>query len=421
MRNGADAVGWFKDLFSRKSTEVEKADDTGAWQRSASPAGGVTLSNELYATEAAVRTVTSFIADNVASMPVKAYRKLDTGDRVEADGSRLSLLLKQPSVLPGVTRYQLFRSLLLDGLLNDRYAAIVANTDGRLWLRRIPPRCFDLQVNAAEEVTGLNVTLDGSTRTIALPNSAVLLGIGYGADAATPIPATLRSMLQEAKELADYRRSIAKNAGRMSAYVYTPAGTEVSDDEIESFAHAMREYTNGGARQGGMPMLFGGAEIRGLDTFKPCDVNDLQARTDIAIQVCNAYHISPENVGYRTGTKSNVSEYKQELWSVELMPYICAFEEQLNAVLPAVTGEPDLYVELSVDAKLRGTLETQYQAFSTASGRSFLTTNEVRRMMNRPAVPGGDDLVTPLNVLTGSQPSPQDGGRTLEAQEGTNR
>ncbi|MDU4039910.1 MAG: phage portal protein, partial [Bifidobacterium dentium] len=43
--------------------------------------------------------------------------------------------------------------------------------------------------------------------------------------------------------------------------------------------------------------------------------------------------------------------------------------------------------------------------------------NQARRFLDMPAVDGGDELITPLNVATGGQPSPQDGGRTQNAQE----
>ena len=100
------------------------------------------------------------------------------------------------------------------------------------------------------------------------------------------------------------------------------------------------------------------------------------------------------------------------------MPYIVQFEQALNMTLPAITGQAYAWIEANVDAKLRGTFSEQYQALSTATGRPFMTTNEARRLLNRPQVPEGDQLVTPLNVSEGGQPSPQDGGRTQTAQEG---
>ena len=162
-----------------------------------------------------------------------------------------------------------------------------------------------------------------------------------------------------------------------------------------------------------------GMELHVLDAFKPVDVADLDARDKINVQVCNAYHISPENVGFRTGNKSSIQAYKEQLWNVELRPYIVAFEQALNKALPSALGEVGSWVEANLDAQLRGTTSEQYQALSTATGRPFMATDEARRIVNLPTLGDGYDRpITPLNVTEGGQPSPQDGGRTQNAQEG---
>ena len=175
----------------------------------------------------------------------------------------------------------------------------------------------------------------------------------------------------------------------------------------------------GGGMAGTWPVFKDGMEIRTVENlFKPVDMADLEAREKINEQVCLAFQISPENIGFRTGTNSNISAYKEKLWNVELLPYLVAFEEALNLTLPEAVGEPDCYIKANLDAKLRGTMETQYQALSTATGRPFMTTDEARELLDRPKLPGGDQLITPLNVSEGGQPSPQDGGQTQNAQQG---
>ena len=181
----------------------------------------------------------------------------------------------------------------------------------------------------------------------------------------------------------------------------------------------MRAYRKGGGREGGWPLLEDGMELHALDAFKPVDVADLDARDKINVTVCNAYHISPENVGFRTGNKSSVQAYKEQLWNVELRPYIVAFEQVLNKALPPALGEAGTWVEANLDAQLRGTTSEQYQALSTATGRPFMATDEARRILSLPTLGDGYDRpITPLNVTEGGQPSPQDGGRTQNAQEG---
>lgn len=413
-----DAVGW----FTRKKTgPVRYGTGNDGWQSSQEPASTPTLV-DVYGAEPAVRTVVDFIARNIASLPFKAYHKQTDGDRIEVTTGSLARLIARPSTQPGQTRFTFFNALILDGLLYDRFMCFVVRSDDGLALRRIAPRNFSLTTNGNDEVTGVTVTVNGHSEELALPNAAVVLSTGYASQGvAAPITRTLADLLAEAREMADYRRSIAKYGGRFDRYVFRPAGCPWENQEAyDDFVQGLRNYKRGGGMEGQMPALADGMEIRSVpDGFKPVDVADLDARDRIAITVCNAYHISPENLGLRDGTKSSVEAHKDELWNIELMPYIAAFEQALNNVLPAICGHPDQYVEANIDAKLRGTLETQYQALSTATGRPFMTANEARRLMNRPAVPEGDQLITPLNVTIGGQPSPQDGGVTQAAQEGT--
>ena len=389
------------------------------WQASPRPSATPSDTAGLYATEYAVRTVTDFIASNIASLPFKAYVQQANGDRAEiAGGTPLASMLAHPSGITGQTRFTLFKALLLDQLLTGSMCATVTHTATGYGLRRILPSNYSIRVNGNEEPTALDVTIDGHSSTLRLPNAAVLLSHGYNPDTAG-VPATLRDLLEEGRALAEYRRQIALNGGRVSAYISRPKEMPWPSQEAQDeFVQGMRAYVGKGGREGGWPLLNDGMEIKTVDAFKPVDVNDLEARDRINIAVCNAYHVSPENLGFRTGTNSNIQAYKEQLWAVELMPYIVQFEQALNMTLPAITGQPDAWIEANVDAKLRGTFSEQYQALSTATGRPFMTTNEARRLLNRPQVPEGDQLITPLNVSEGGQPSPQDGGRTQQAQEG---
>lgn len=148
--------------------------------------------------------------------------------------------------------------------------------------------------------------------------------------------------------------------------------------------------------------------IESLSMFKPIDVDDLAARDKVKIDVANAYGIPPELMGLREGNFSNVESLRRMLFGTYLRPYISAFEQAINRGLRAYADAGE-YVEFDLDAQLRGNPEAQYAAMSTATGRPFMTTNEIRARMNLPPVEGGDELITPLNVLVGGQTSPQDG------------
>ena len=396
-------------------------DTTDIWPTDDEFAGYV---NGMYCREYAVRTVVDFIARNIASLPLKVYRRDGNGDPHEVTDGDLYRLLRKPSPLPGMTRYRFIQSLISDMLLEDRWLCILGTVGDRWTLRRIPSDCYTLNGNALGEISSVDITLPDAQGTphYDLPNGRVILDVGsidhlrYG----NPLTDVLRPLLAEARAMARYRRQIAQHGAQIPAYVYRPKEVPWnSQADYNEFVQGLRQYSQGGGLEGFWPTFKDGMEIRTVDNvFKPVDVADLDARKEINILVATAFQISPENIGFRTGTNSNISAYKDKLWNVELMPYVTAFEEALNLNLPEYLGDPDCYIRANIDAKLRGTFETQYQALSTATGRPFMTTNEGRRTLDLAPVDGGDDLITPLNVTEGGQPSPQDGGQTQNAQQG---
>ena len=167
---------------------------------------------------------------------------------------------------------------------------------------------------------------------------------------------------------------------------------------------------------GGWPLLNDGMEIKTVDAFKPIDMQDIDARDKIRIDVANAFHIAPENLGFRSGTNSNIASFKEQMWNVELMPYIVAFEQSLNLLLPDALGQPDATSRRTLTQAARNVLRAVSGAFH-GHGAQLHDHERGAAHPELSEVEGGDDLVTPLNVATGGQPSPQDGGRTQNAQQ----
>lgn len=422
LHTNAASIDMKSDTTSATLTPATSTPVPGvkSWPSEADFTGWV---NGMYCREYAVRTVVDFITRNIASLPFKVYRKNPDGDPEEIHDGALANLMRRPSVLPGMTRYRFFATLLNDMLLQDKWLCVLGVTDGRWTLRRIPADSYSLTGNQFGEITDVDITgVDGAPGMhYRLPDARIVLDVGYinGLRFGDPVTNVLRPLLNEARAMARYRSKIAANGAQAPAYVYRPKEMPwESQADYDDFVQGLRNYVLGGGSEGMWPTLKDGMEIRTLDVFKPVDMNDLEAREKINIDVALAFQISPENIGFRTGTNSNISAYKEKLWNIELLPYIVALEDALNTSLPEAVGEPDCYIRANLDSKLRGTLVEQYQALSTATGRAFMKTNEARKILDLDRVDGGDELATPMNVTVGGQPSPQDGGRTQNAQTG---
>lgn len=360
-----------------------------------------------------LREVVDFIATHIASLPLKVYKRLPDGGRERVRTGPLAELLANPSGNPAISPYAFWLSLITDGLLADRYLAVqVEGHDGAPHLKRIPPRRWSVTSDDFDEITGVKVQIAGQTRKYDIHKDPILLGVGYSYAGAkgSPKRARLKDVLKEYEASVEYRRNVNKR-GIQAPLVIERDRPWPDEQSAQRFRQSMRAFVHGGASTGGGMLLEDGMKANQLASFKPIDVADLDARDKVKIDVANAYGIPPELLGIREGNFSNLTAFKNMLYGTYLDPYIVAFEQSLNWCLRdrIYTYDKGVYIEFDREGQLRGDPIAQYQALSTATGRPFLTTNEARELLNKPNLPEGDGLVTPLNVLVGGQTSPQDG------------
>lgn len=372
-----------------------------------------------------IRKVVDFIARSVATIPFHTHERVSDDDRQRVHDHPIAKLMTRPRA--GVSPYRFWHSVISDALLYDAWAAILVTTDnGSYELVQLPSWRLHFETDSLRRITDVwfwtsDKNSGGAWKRI--EKDKLIYDHGYGPSTAGLSPlATLRDILEESAEAVAYRRQLWDNGARSPQYMYRPvAAPPWSNDAKSRFVDSFRAaYTGHGDKAGGIPLLEDGMELRSSDAFKPQDTQDLEGRRLTAIEVASAYHIAPELVGAREGNYSNVREFRQSLYRDNLGPYIVSLEQTINAqLIPLMEEHKNIYVEANVESKLRGDFIEQAQVKSSATGAPWLTRNEARALENRPPVPGGDELVIPLNVLTGGQASPHDSGsQNLRASAG---
>lgn len=371
--------------------------------------------DRMWRTQPNLRKVVDFIARNVASIPLHAYERVSDTERARLHDEPLADVLGLPR--PRVSPYRFWHGVVSDRLLYDRWAVFHTYDDeGNLTLTRLPAARTWIKTDGVGAVTGVH-WWDGEQWTGPIPLDSLILDHGYSPTRAGLSPVeTLRGILEESAEAERYRRDLWGNGTRAPGYIYRPAETTWTSAARDRFVASLRaQFGRGGTRPGGLPLLEDGMEIRKMDIFSPRDMKDIEARQLTAVEVAAAFHIAPELVGAREGTYSNLDAFRQMLWSVSLGPYIDELQGAINAQLvPQHAGGRRVYVEANVDAKMRGSFLEQASVMQSAVGGPWLTRNEARAMQNRAPVEGGDELITPLNVLIGGQASPNDSGTQNE-------
>ena len=368
---------------------------------------------EMWKSQPSVRKVVDFIARALASTPLKVYRRVSDTDRQRLTDHPVAKILATPSV--GMTPFRFWHSVVVDALLYDRWCVVKTDSGD-------PGRPVDLtrvqaaRVNFADD--GLaNVAVVWVDGTVQLEPTNCLYDHGYapiGANGTTPM-ATLHAILQESREAVEYRRGIWKNAARIPTVIQRPAGNLWSPEAKANFLAGWRKYMRDGRDAGGTPILEDGMTLAKVEAFTPRDTQDIEGRQLNDAEVASAYHIAPELVGARTGNYSNVAAFRQALYGDALGPYYEPLQQVVNAMLvPDLDDTGEVYVEFDIEAKMRGSWETQAAVTSMAVGGPWMLRSEARARNNLPFVEGTDELIVPMNVTEGGQASPLDSGSQNE-------
>lgn len=357
-----------------------------------------------------VRKVTTFIARNISTIPMHLFERVDDNDRKRITDGKLAAMLSRPAA--GMTPIRFWRAVIMDQLLYDRYC-VTCHEDpdtGELVLTRLPARRVRFKADEFGNIHTVRYNTKAGERTEFDPADC-MFDVGYsprGDNGLSPIE-TLREILAESSEAVEYRRSVWKNAARIPQVIERPAEAKWTDESYKRFKSQWESFKKGGGAEGGTPVLEDGMTVKEVTSFRPKDTLDLEGRKLTDAETASAYFIAPELVGAREGTYSNVESFRQMLYRDSLGPWIFAWEQSINAhIVPRFNDGKPLYVEANIEAKLKGSFEEQARIMQSSIGGPWLTRNEGRARMNLPAIEGGDELITPLNVLVGGQASPQD-------------
>jgi HK97 family phage portal protein len=367
----------------------------------------------LYRAQPNVRKVVGFLARNIASLELHAFARVSDAERRRM-GRDTPLVRTLLAPTPDTTPFRFWRALVSDLGIFDRYLAVkVRQPNGLVALRRIPPRYW--RVLTGDWLEPRAFELLGRTRRELDASEGFYLR-GYTPDGVeegvSPIE-TLRVVLADEHAAQVHRRQMWRNGGRVTGVITRPreAG-RWSDGARERFREGWRaSYAgNGAVDGGGTPILEDGMTFTPA-AFSPHDAEYVAGRIFNATEVANAYFIPPPMVGLlEHATFSNITEQHKMLYQDTLGPWLTELEQEVERqVVPELVRDPiTTYVEFNLSAKLKGTFEEQAAVLSTSVGAPFLTRNEGRARLNLPPLEGGDELITPLNVVIGGLASPRD-------------
>ena len=374
---------------------------------------------EVYRTQPELQAVVSYIARNVAQLPLKCYTRVSDDDRPRDTEGVLPKLLSHPG--GGVTTYDLVLWTISDICIYGRYLWWVlpsAETESG-WVIQHIPAGWIMQTKTKDGFRPSSYVLKNPTtmgREIEVPADQFVSHVEYNpgkpVTPLSPIEA-LKQVLAEQASSREYRNKVWRNGGWFSRWIKRPkdAPDWSQNGGRARFAKSWKSKFAGkdGTDTGGTPLLEDGMELMEtrLNAKEAEWAESMRlSREDVAA----AYHVNPAQVWSNDGqTYASVKENARSLYSDTLGPYLTMMRADIECrLVPMIGADPRSYAEFDLTAKLAGSFEEQASYLSQSTGGPWMLRNEARARMNLPAVEGGDELIVPMNVTEGGLANPHD-------------
>lgn len=370
---------------------------------------------QLYATQANLHAVVSFLSDSIAQLPLKVYKRQGETDRQRDRDSTIAKLLWRPNA--DQTAYELINALSVELLLMGCATLWILkdpDSDSGYQLRMIPREWI---INTSRVTNyapdSLRITA-GTGNYIDIPRNEFvqfrMYSPGNPGGYQSPI-AALRQTLNEQIQADRFRTEIWRSSGRFNAYITRPKDVAPWDDETKKkFLTAFREgWGQDGSNSGKMPLMEDGMEIKPYQ-FNAKEAQYAETKQLSREDVAAAYHVNPSLIWHTTTqTYASAKDNARALYADCLGPTLQMIQQRFNSfLLPMVGMSDEYYVEFDLTEKLKGSFEERASILQSAVGGPWMTRNEARADNNMPPIEGGDELIVPLNVVEGGQASPQD-------------
>lgn len=338
----------------------------------------------------------SVIAENLAAVPLKVYRRTDDGGREAASDHPLYEVLHDqtsPRLTAFEAREWLVASILTHG---NAYAAIERNGRGQVVaLHPLQMGSVTVEVLKNGRLRYKHAQSDGGTKTYLQDD---MLHLRYR----TKDGVLGQSPIQIASAAFGLALAQQDTAGAAAENSFRPAGALVFPDKLsgtgkEGIIEKFKARFVGQLKANEVMVLDGGAKFETFQ-FNSKDSEFLESRKLSNLDICRVFGVPPSVAGITDdATYSNIGEESRALVQRCLAPWARRIEQALNTTLLSPEARKTFFCEHDLAGLLRGDLAARYNAYRIGREGGWLSSNEIRAFENMSKIDGGDTYVEPLN------------------------
>lgn len=392
----------FLDLFRRgeKRTSLNPAGlFSAAWDvltNTHTTSAGEPINDTIALRHVTVYVCVRVIAEAIGSMTLRTYKRIPKGRQEALDDPIHRILSVEPnSEMSAPVVWESVAGCM--ALTGNSYLEILRNVGGT------PVGLYPLDPRQTEPVRLPNGQLayktrvgvkDGQQRTIKAADMLHFPLFSFdGLKGLSPV-GQARNSVALAIAAEKYGAKFFGNSSRPGG-ILTPVG-EVGDEDLANM-RGFWEKANSAENQGRIGVVSSDWKYTAL-SLSPEESQFLQtrqlSRTDIAALFC----IAPSRVGDVTKQSKASAEQENLSFVIDtLRPYLVRIECEIQRKLLPRDGS--MFVEFSVDERLRGDFATTMQGFAIGKQWGFYSTNYVlEKLGENPIGPEGDIRWAPVNM-----------------------
>ena len=388
-------------IRNSRSVADESLMGLGIW---ANPSiSGIRVDQQTAMTATTVMACVTILAEDFAKLQPDIYRRIEsTGGREVAKDHDLYALLYQPNDFQNGFEFRetMMANLVLHG---NAYAVKIRNGRGKV-IRLVPVNANWVGLREAPNgdllyrvtPSGLHMMAELKGEPFFIPSEDMLHIRGMSMSGL--LGASRMMMAKEAIALTlAYEQQAARwmsNQASLSGVLSTDQ--KLSEPAAKRLAQDWRDLKTGLQNAGKIAVLEQGLK------FQPLSMNAEQAqfiasRQFQVAEIARAFRVPLHMMGdLSRSTDNNISQQAQEYINLTLSGYVSRWREKLDVSFDL--RAQGLFVDFDLSQLIRGDVTTRYANYARGITGGFLTMNEARIDDGRDPMPGGDELLKPLNM-----------------------
>ncbi len=355
-------------------------------------ASGVQISPHGAMRVPAVRLAVTKIAGEIATIPFKIYHDDPRGAAKDHPAYVLVHDWASDFKSAEALREQVTTDALLFG---HGYALVRRNSEGKpIFLARIAPSLVKVKYDVYGEPTYF-IRLDGKNETVHGPQDVLHVSCPGGVSPIQHAREAIALCAAAESHLAGFYR----NGGRPSGVIKHP--NKLEDETIKKISTSWFN-THSGEQAGKTAILDEGMEFQEI-ALKLADAEFSEVRREQIREIARAFGVPPA-ILFETSraTWSNYEQSRRDFIDSTLRPWFAAWAAAYTRCLVNLEDRKDYVIEEVVDGLAGADLAARTTAFSQLRAMGAWTANDVRHALNKPPLPGGDELANPFTTSGGT-------------------